>query len=154
VLERVASARVAKTGRRVIAVFSISGGITGLIAAASALGASMPGGLTLVSVGFIAAYLLGIVAGVSLLENPAATRLATWFVWLQVPILQSKVLSFQLSSLASFDLLWSHSESASISWNWGSRWTLGLFQPSDPFLVGCNLLALAFLVVLRCARAS
>lgn len=93
-------------------------------------------------------YIFGVVAGIRLFENrPGAAKLLSWFLWLQVPVLQSSMISYAMSAIGSVSLIWRGALMMDISMGLTSAWTVSLFSVPDQFGLGINALPLIFLAV-------
>lgn len=90
----------------------------------------------------IAAFSFGIFCGLKFIEDETkGLKLLRWYFGIQIPILSSPIVAYQLSSGAGLNLSWIGSK-MSIFWRVGSEMGIWLLR-DRPWGLGVNLFALA-----------
>jgi hypothetical protein len=93
----------------------------------------------------IATFGFGVFCGLRLIEDEEkGLRLLRWFFGVQIPILSSPLLAYQLSSGAGVNLSWIGSN-MSIFWRFGSEMGVWILQ-DRPWGLGLNAFALVMFV--------
>lgn len=101
-------------------------------------------GYVLVSA-MVATFGFGVFAGLKLIEDEArGLRLLRWYFGLQMPILSSPLIAYQLSSGAGINLSMIGSN-LSAFWRFGSEMGVSLFQ-DRPWGIGVNIFAVAMFI--------
>jgi len=101
-------------------------------------------GYILVAV-MIATFSFGVFSGLRFIEDEGkGLRLLRWFFGIQVPILSSPILAYQLSAGAGVNLSWIGSK-MSFFWRFGSEMGVWILQ-DRPWGLGLNVFALAMFV--------
>ncbi|MCZ2157457.1 MAG: hypothetical protein LC114_26775 [Bryobacterales bacterium] len=140
---------------RLLAIVSIAGGLTGLMATILSPLSTASRKHEFLALAMCIIYALGVTAGVALLERHRYSRLLTLiFFSCQVPIFQAFSLSYQFSSLFSWDFVIRPGWILGISWNWGSRWYASLFSMHDESVIGMNLIGVIGLAMLGGTRST
>ncbi len=136
--------------KRIHLVFTIGGGFTGFVVSLTALPSALGqkvAAVVLVST-CAAFYVYAIVLGVRMAEGRASRSHLLWFYGLQLLVVSSPLIAYQLSSGAHFNLGFIGS---SFNWNaqLGANYSVTLLQ-NAPWGIGVNLIALTmFLIVSR-----
>jgi len=145
--------------KRLLIVFEIGGGFLGLsVASQNLLSNELNSTSKIISAIFAGLFALGIVAGVMLAENrKSAFRFSLLYQILQIPQFVSPVLTYVFTSgfmLGVHAQLTLDDVKFGASTRLGSEFQFHFFQgiyPGRPFIVGINLVAVVFLIILVCA---
>jgi hypothetical protein len=130
--------------RRTLGCLALGGGAVGLAAIFGVLFTDQPIASKIIVLLSLPLYAWGIWCGVQMLEqHPSALRSNFWFWAIQIPVLQSSVLSYLFSSglLVGLWLQFAPSNINFLTWV-GSRFELTINQPK-PLALGFNVVALA-----------
>lgn len=134
--------------RRLIAVVQIYGGGSGIVLVLRAvLGGRYSAPELVLSLVLLGLFLLGLIAGVRLLERSGGMRASIWFQALQIPGLVSPVLVYDLT--AGMDLSVHLGRAIGFDYGLGTDWRFELFPPNQPWRLSVNLLALFAVLYLR-----
>ena len=135
---------------RIAAIMGIGGGATGLISSAMSWSSMGPPSAYFLWFVFLMLYVLGILAGIRVIEGrPQAVRDFRIYLWMQVPVLQTYVLTYFFTVFASYTPIYHGGTIVELGWLLGSTWTFAIFSMPSEFGVGINFVPLAVLGVLK-----
>lgn len=139
--------------KRLAVVVGIGGGVAGLVSSAQALYSLTSISDYLLWSVFSCLYALGVWLGFRVLENRSgALDDFSVYLWLQVPILQSTVLTYFFATLGSCTWIYRRWPLFDFGWTIGSGWTFSLFTFEPEFGIGINLWPIVLLALFRLAR--
>ena len=93
----------------------------------------------------IATFAFGVFCGLRLIEDePQGLKLLRWFFGIQIPVLSSPLIAYQLSSGAGLTVSWIGSK-MSLFWQFGSEMGVWIFQ-DRPWGIGVNALAVVMFI--------
>lgn len=139
--------------KRIAVIVGVGGGVAGLIASAQGLNALTSASAHFLWSVFACFYALGVWLGLRVLdERPRALEDFSKYLWLQVPVLQSNVLTYAFAMLGSCTWVYRDWPLFDFGWTLGSGWAFSLFSVEPEFGVGVNFWALALLSLLRILR--
>jgi hypothetical protein len=134
--------------RRVAAVYALGGGVSGLIACIDVMGQLGVGVSLIAWILFVSIYALGIWLGIRLLERrPKSLLDFRHYLVLQVPILQTSVLSYFFASLVSATVIYRGAMDLDFGYAVGSGWIFRLFQAAPEFGIGVNLVPIVLWIL-------
>ncbi|MEX0706756.1 MAG: hypothetical protein WD078_02240 [Woeseia sp.] len=141
--------------RRTIGILTLGGAATGItIVLSQMVQSQLSIGAFIVSSIFLAICGLGIAAGVFVLEDDdRANQFAIPFWLLQVPVLSSAWISYEMSTGARFNVLINSGLDFRVIWGVGSQFSLYLF-PEAPLNIGVNAIAIVVCLALVRARSK
>jgi hypothetical protein len=139
---------MSKLLRTVVAVMEILGGLVGIgIIANTLLSEQLSQSAVIVNAGFVVVFLYGIAAGAALIKTPRlGLVLSIIYLGLQIPIIITSQLSFDLFSGASVNILW-YETGFWCNLLFGSRYYFNL-NSGEPWCFGVNILALVLFILL------
>lgn len=140
--------------RRFGGVLAIGGGVAGIgTIVSTALTFNDTSSFLLVSVGLLF-YAFGVRSGVRLFEGaPKASRDFERFLWIQVPIVQTGVLTYFFASLASLSLVWHGGQHFEFVVAPLGGFTFSLFSIGPKSGIGINFLPIIAAITFRVINA-
>ena len=129
--------------RRVIGLLTLGGSAFGLaVLFQTAVGSQMVAVLWAIFAVFALIYAYGIVSGMFILEGHDRGRLMAIPFWIiQIPVLQSTAVTYQLGTGVFFNLVVGASGRVNFDFQFGSEFQFWLLQPSE-FQIGLNFAAI------------
>ena len=134
--------------KTIVALLEILGGLVGLALIAGALlDKNLNQGAMIVHIGFVLVFLYGILAGAALIKKPRlGLFLSIIYQGIQIPIIMSSKVSFELFAGATFNIIW-HETGFGSNLYFGSRYYFNL-NSYQPWCFGVNILAFVLFVLL------
>jgi hypothetical protein len=145
-----ATVECSDAGRRFGGIVGIGSGIAGLNTLPAILlrSGDVASFVFCGAVGLLYAY--GVLGGARLFDgHPRGKRDFEIFLWLQVPILQSYVLSYYLASIVSFSVIWHGTKNLDLIFVPLSGWTLSFFSAIPTSGLGINCVPIVIGIVFK-----
>jgi hypothetical protein len=134
--------------RRIIGALQIYAGIAGGILALRLILAGRQAPLELVlTLVFLAVFVLGLTAGLRLLERSGGLRLSLWFQMLQIPSVVSPILVYRLTAGPELGL--QLGRVLGLEYGFQTDWRLALLPGHGGWALGINLVPLLAALYLR-----
>jgi hypothetical protein len=134
--------------KTLLVLLEVGGGLIGIALIAEAILTENPDKIgMMVHCGFILVFVFGILAGISLTWKPRlGLLLSLIYQGIQIPIIISSKLSFDLFSGATFSTFW-HETGFGVNFFFGSRYCFYI-NGGQPWCAGVNILALVLFILL------
>jgi hypothetical protein len=134
--------------KTLVVLLEVGGGVIGIALIAEAILTESPGQIALmVHLAFVLVFLFGIMAGIALIKKPKlGLLLSLIYQGIQIPIIMSAKLSFDLFSGATFSTFW-YETGFGFNFLFGSRYHFYL-NSGESWCTGLNILALVLFVLL------
>ncbi len=136
--------------RRACGTLAVGGGASALVttfANAEGLASTLAYVIALL---FSLVYVAGVWIGLRLIENkPGAWKLLKIYMWVQVPVLQTGILTYFLGALFSVSCVYAGGVTFRFVFAPAGGWTFSLFTAQPAFGIGVNLVPVCALLAAR-----